>query len=154
MDNAALKVINLEDKKKNENSLDFLEEVLKKNYNEVKELQDLFTTREMLLDRLENIEDIEKSFYSCYEDKLKELCQDDNVNLKSEIREIIYEIMVLLNNKNVLEEIMNEAQLYWNKEFINNKERVIKIYYLLKRHIDMLEYIEDTNDIKNKTILN
>lgn len=154
MDNVALKVINLEDKKKNENSLDFLEEVLKKNYNEVKELQDLFTTREMLLDRLENIEDIEKSFYSCYEDKLKELCQDNNVNLKSEIGDLIYEIMVLLNNKNVLEEIMNEAQLYWNKEFINNKERVIKIYYLLKRHIDMLEYIEDTNDIKNKTILN
>lgn len=131
--------MSLKKEKINENSLDKL---LKKYYFEVSELKDLFSLEQVLLKKENNLENIEKAFYEHYKGKFELLLKND-INLKSDIEDLIYRVMKLLNENGILSEIMKNAQLFWNSFYINDKEFVIKTYDLLKAEIDLFDYVED-----------
>lgn len=131
--------MSLKKEKINKNSLDKL---LKKYYFEVSELKDLFSLEQVLLKKENNLENIEKTFYEHYKNKFELLLKKD-INLKSDIEDLIYRVMKLINENGILSEIMKNAQLFWNSSYINDKEFVIEIYYSLKAEIDLFDYVED-----------
>lgn len=131
--------MSLKKEKINENSLDKL---LKKYYFEVSELKDLFSLEQVLLKKENNLENIEKTFYEHYKSKFELLLKND-INLKSDIEDLIYRVMKLINENGILSEIMKNAQLFWNSSYINDKESVIEIYHLLKAETDLFDYVED-----------
>lgn len=139
MNIVSFNTINLKNKKINEISL---EKLLKKYYFEVNELKDLFILEQVLLKEENNLENIEKNFYKHYKSKF-ELLHKNDMNLKSDIEDLIYRVMKLINENGILSEIMKNAQLFWNSSYINDKEFVIEIYHSLKAEIDLFDYVED-----------
>lgn len=134
-----MNIVHFKNNKTNENSL---YELLKNYYIEVNELKDLFSLEQILLKKEDNLENIEKNFYEHYKSKFELLLKND-INLKSDIEDLIYRVMKLINNKGILTDIMKNAQLFWDDSYINDKESVIEIYHLLKAEIDLFDYVEE-----------
>lgn len=92
---------------------------------------------------------------SSYKDK-----NDNNIvlkkaikNLQMKVDNLKYEVIKLMYEENIIEDIMMEFELQWDKAFIHNKEYLIKIYDKICL-IGIVEYIEKIYKSKKAGVCN
>lgn len=108
-------------------------------YYDSQELEDLFTAKKILLN--EDLQNINNDFNNKYREQLDNSIKDDRW-LKEELENLIHEVMLLIAKKEILEEIISNAELYFSNDILKDKNTAVKIYKAIQERIDIFDFIE------------